>query len=330
MSQESRQDQILKLFRSRPGVFVSGAEMSRVLGVSRTAVWKQIEQLRFLGYHIEAVTARGYRLHTSPDLLLPVELQVGLKTEVVGRELIYFAETDSTNDRAHELAKDGAAEGTVVVADAQQAGKGRLGRRWESPAGVNLYLSIILRPPIAPRHATQLTFLSAAAVARTITQVTGLTPTVKWPNDVLLEGRKVAGLLNELDAETERIRYLILGVGVNINMRQEQFPDDLRYPATSLALASGSEVSRLLFARTLLQQLDAFYGQYRTQGFRPILQAWQEYFVLTGQLVEVDCQGRVVCGRVTGLDDDGALLLRLADGRQERVLAGDVRPLVED
>jgi BirA family transcriptional regulator, biotin operon repressor / biotin---[acetyl-CoA-carboxylase] ligase len=327
MSQQSRQDQILMLFRQQPDVFVSGAEMSRTLGVSRTAVWKYIEQLRTLGYQIEAVTARGYRLRTSPDLLLPAELQDGLQTEIVGREMVYFADTDSTNDRAHALAKDGAAEGTVVIAEAQQAGKGRLGRRWTSPAGVNLYASVILRPPIAPRHAPQLTFLSAAAVAWTIAETTGLSPTVKWPNDVLLDGRKVAGLLNELDAETERIRYLILGVGVNINMQAEQFPEDLRYPASSLAMACGTEVSRLRFTRTLLEQLDRLYSQYRREGFAPIMQAWQEYFVLTGQQVEVDCQGRLLRGRVVGLDEDGALLLQLDEGRQERVLAGDVRPL---
>ena len=215
----------------------------------------------------------------------------------------------------------------MVIADCQQAGKGRLGRRWESPAGVNLYASVILRPPIAPRHAPQLTFLSAAAVARTIGEITGLEPTVKWPNDILLEGRKVAGLLNELDAETERVRYLILGIGVNVNMRAEQFPADLRYPASSLALATGGEVSRLSFTRTLLGHLDRLYGQYRLQGCDPILQAWQEYFALTGQEVEVDCQGRLLRGLVTGLDHDGALLLQLADGRQERVLAGDVRPM---
>lgn len=315
------------LFHQQPDAFVSGAEMSRALGVSRTAVWKYIEQLRALGYQIDAVTARGYRLRTSPDLLLPTELQVGLQTQIIGREIIYFTETDSTNDRAHALAKDGAAEGTVVIAEAQQAGKGRLGRRWTSPAGVNLYASIILRPPIAPRHAPQLTFLSAAAVARAVTEITGLTPTVKWPNDVLLDGSKVAGLLNELDAETERIHYLILGVGVNVNMQAEQFPEDLRYPASSLALACGGEVSRMLFTRTLLEQLDRLYSQYRREGFEPIMQAWQEYFVLTGVQVEVDCQGRLLRGRVVGLDEDGALLLKLADGRQERVLAGDVRPL---
>ena len=329
MSQKNRQDQILKLFRQHPGAFVSGAEISRALGVSRTAVWKQVEHLRSLGYRIEAVTARGYRLHESPDLLLPAELQIDLNTEIVGRKLIYFAETDSTNDRAHELAKGGAVEGTVVIADAQRAGKGRMGRRWESPAGVNLYASVILRPPIAPRHAPQLTFLSAAAVARAIAEVTDLKPTVKWPNDVLLEGRKVAGLLNELDAETERIHYLVLGIGVNVNMRQEQFPDDLRYPASSLALACGGELPRLLFARTLLNQLDLLYGEYRKQGFAPILQAWQKHFTLTGKAVEVDCQGRMLRGKVAGLDDDGALLLQLTDGRTERVLAGDVRPIAD-
>jgi BirA family biotin operon repressor/biotin-[acetyl-CoA-carboxylase] ligase len=327
MSQQSRQEQILMLFHRQPDSFVSGAEMSRSLGVSRTAVWKHIEQLRNLGYQIEAVTARGYRLRTSPDLLLPAELQAGLQTQIIGREMVYFADTDSTNDRAHALARDGAAEGTVVIAESQQAGKGRLGRRWTSPAGVNLYASIILRPPIAPRHAPQLTFLSAAAVVRAIAEITGLTPTVKWPNDVLLDGCKVAGLLNELDAETERIRYLILGVGVNVNMQAEQFPDDLRYPASSLAMACGGEVSRLLFTRTLLEQIDRLYSQYQREGFEPIMQAWQEYFILTGQRVEVDCQGRLLRGQVLGLDEDGALLLRLDDGRQERVLAGDVRPL---
>lgn len=315
------------LFRQKPDAFVSGAEMSRVLGVSRTAVWKHIEQLRTLGYQIEAVTARGYRLRTSPDLLLPAELKAGLKTEIVGRELVYFTDTDSTNDRAHALAKDGAAEGTVIIAEAQEAGKGRLGRHWTSPAGVNLYASIILRPPIAPRYASQLTFLSAAAVARTIAEITELTPTVKWPNDVLIDGCKVAGLLNELDAETERIRYLILGVGVNVNMKAEQFPDDLRYPASSLAIASGGEVSRLVFTRTLLEHLDHLYSQYRHEGFKPIMQAWQDFFVLTGRQVEVDCQGRLLQGQVVGLDEDGALLLQTAGGRQERVLAGDVRPL---
>lgn len=327
MSRQPVDEQILRLFHDHAGEFLSGERISRELGVSRTAVWKRIGRLRDLGYRIEAVTSRGYRLSAAPDLLHPGQLKAGLGTELVGREVIYFPETDSTNIRAHDLARAGAVEGTVVVADRQSAGRGRLGRRWESPPGVNLYASVVLRPTIPPRHAAQLTFLSAAAVARCVEESTGLRPTVKWPNDVLLGGRKVAGLLNELDAETERIHYLILGIGVNLNMRADQFPADLRYPATSLAIETGRTVERLAFTRLLLGHLDRLYREYRARGFAPVLEAWQAFFDLVGRPVEVDCQEYRISGQVLGLDADGALVLRLAGGMEQRVLSGDVRPL---
>ncbi len=327
MSRQPVDEQILRLFYDHAGEFLSGEQISRELGVSRTAVWKRIGRLRALGYRIEAVTSRGYRLASSPDILHPAQLKTGLDTELIGREVVYFPATDSTNIRAHELARAGAVEGTVVVADRQSAGKGRLGRRWESPPGVNLYASVVLRPTIAPRHATQLTFLSAAAVARSVAEITGLQPTVKWPNDVLLGGRKVAGLLNELDAETERIHYLILGIGVNLNMKADQFPADLRYPATSLAIETGRAVERLAFTRLLLGHLDRLYRVYRARGFAAVLEAWQAFFDLVGRTVEVDCQEYRIRGQVIGLDADGALLLRLANGTEQRVLSGDVRPL---
>jgi BirA family biotin operon repressor/biotin-[acetyl-CoA-carboxylase] ligase len=327
MSRQSLDEQILRLFHDHPGEFLSGERISRELGVSRTAVWKRISRLRDLGYRIEAVTSRGYRLSAVPDILHPGQLKAGLDTELVGRDVIYFSETDSTNIRAHDLARAGASEGTVVVADRQSAGKGRLGRRWESPSGVNLYASVVLRPTIPPRHAAQLTFLSAAAVARCVHEISGLRPTVKWPNDVLLGGRKVAGLLNELDAETERIHYLILGIGVNLNMRADQFPADLRYPATSLAIEMGRTVERPAFARLLFEHLDRLYREYRVRGFAPVLEAWQAFFDLVGRPVEVDCLEYRLTGQVLGLDADGALVLRLADGKEQRVLSGDVRPL---
>lgn len=318
---------ILALFRRAGDGFVSGAQISRALGVSRTAIWKKIEQLRLLGYAIEAVPSKGYRLQDSPDLLLAAEVQAELGTERIGRSVKYYAETDSTNLRAHEFGKAGAAEGTVVLADCQTSGRGRLGRKWCSPAGVNLYASVLVRPPVAPRYASQMTFLSAAAVARAVAEIGGLKATVKWPNDVLVGGRKVAGLLNELDAETERIHYLVLGIGVNLNMQADQFPDDLRYPATSLFLETGRKISRLEFVRCLLRHLDGLYAEYLARGFEPVLAVWQEYFELIGCMVEVDYQDRRVVGRVKGLDSDGALLLDLTDGDRERVLAGDVRPL---
>lgn len=321
------QEKILDLFRDGSGDYLSGEQISRALGVSRTAVWKHISHLRDLGYGIEAATSRGYRLVTTPDALIPAEIRADLGTLRIGGEIVFLAETDSTNLRAHGLGEGGAAEGAVVIADSQSAGKGRMGRQWISPPGVNLYVSILLRPPILPWHAPQLTFLSALATARALEEVGEIPASVKWPNDVLLGGKKVAGLLNEMSAETEGIHYVILGIGVNLNMKAEQFPADLRYPATSVALQKGAPVSRLAFTRALLRHLDALYDLYLERGFSPIIQAWEALFELAGSEVEVDFQSHQVRGVVQGLDEDGALLLRHADGSIERVLAGDVRPV---
>ncbi len=327
MANKVAQEEILRLFRSSPGGYLSGEEISQGLGVSRTAVWKQIRQLRELGYTIEAVPSKGYRLAGSPDNLLPSEIQAGLETRRVGCEVVYFDETDSTNLRAHELGNAGHPDGAVVIADRQSAGKGRLGRQWASPPGVNLYTSVLLRPDILPFMAPQLTFVSAVAVARAIRDTSGLDPRVKWPNDVLLSGKKVAGLLNEMHAETEGIHYVILGIGVNLNMSADQFPGDLRYPATSLAIEKGATVSRAAFARTLYRELDRLYDRYLTEGVAPIIREWEGLCDLVGREVEVDCQQRIIRGRVTGLDEDGALLVQTAEGSEERILAGDVRPL---
>ena len=325
MSAESHAE-ILRLLKETAGGYLSSARLSAQLGISRAAIWKQIVALREQGYAINATPSKGYHLAASPDRLFSEEIQDGLKTAIVGSEIVYFAETDSTNHRAALLAEGGARDGTVIVAEAQSAGKGRLGRRWTSPAGVNLYLSIILRPAIAPRAAPLLTFLSSLATARTIELETGLRPTVKWPNDVLLGGCKVAGLLNEMNAETERVNYVILGIGVNLNMTQEQFPDDLRYPATSLALALQHPVDRVRFCRRLLSEIDSLYRNYPA-GQDTILAGWLAYFDLQGKKVTVEEPSRSIVGTVTGIAADGALLLSLENGDSERILAGDVRPL---
>lgn len=320
-------DKILELFRDRPDAFVSGAEVCRELGISRTAVWKHISQLRINGYEIEAMPSRGYRLVSLPDQLFPAEVKAGLQTRCVGREIVYFDQTDSTNEQARSLADSGAVEGTVVIADTQSGGKGRLGRTWSSPAGVNLYLSVILRPNISPRFATQMTFLSAIAVAQAIESVGSFIPQLKWPNDVLLGENKVAGLLNELNAETEQVHYLVLGIGVNLNMTTEQFPPDLRTPATSLLLDGGVPISRRLFTQNLLQSLDRLYTSYLQSGFKAVKEEWESRCHMIGQWVEVDNQNSLQVGQVSGVDETGALLLALTGGVTERVLAGDIRLL---
>ena len=316
--------QILELFREKQGGLVSGEELSGALQVSRTAVWKHIKSLKELGYRIEAVPSQGYRLVSSPDLLIPAEIAAGLKSARIGRDIICFRETDSTNQVAFKLAEEGAEEGTVVVAEAQRRGKGRLGRRWESPAGVNLYCSIVLRPPILPIKAAQLTFLSTVAVARAIAATTSLRAFIKWPNDLLIDGRKVAGLLNEMSAETEKVNFVVLGIGVNINMHLVQFPAGLRHPATSLLLEGNRPVSRLAFTQALLEALDALYDTYLLHGYGPVRDEWLARCNFIGRQVRISFQEKELGGTAEGIDENGALLVRLADGKIERVLAGDV------
>ena len=320
-------DKILELFRNQPDDYVSGADVCQELGISRTAVWKHIHHLRDNGYEIDAIPSRGYRLVSLPDLLLPAEVKAGLQTRCIGREIVYFDQTDSTNEQARKLADDGVAEGTVVIADTQIGGKGRLGRNWSSPAGVNLYLSVILRPNISPRFATQMTFLSAIAVAQAIETTGSFAPQLKWPNDVMLGGRKVAGLLNELNAETEQVHYLVLGIGVNLNMTAEQFPPDLRTPATSLLLDGGNVVSRRQFTQALLTSLDQLYTSYLHSGFKAVKEEWEQRCHMIDKWVEVDCQNSLKIGQVSGVDETGALLLSMSGGVTEKILAGDVRLL---
>lgn len=318
---------ILRLFREQDG-FVSGEQISRTLNVSRTAVWKHISALREAGYVVEAIPSRGYRLVSSPDLFSVAEISAQLTTSVMGKCLVCLDETVSTNAYAFRLAEEGAAEGTVVIADAQSGGKGRLGRIWSSPPGVNLYCSVVLRPSVKPYEAPQLTFLSAVAVARAIEQTTGLKPEIKWPNDVLLAGKKAAGLLNEMSAETDGINFVILGLGVNLNMSTGQFPPDLRCPATSLMIETGHPVGRVHFATQMLKELDTLYADFLRHGFFRVREEWQQRCNAHGREVAVS-NGEVMVaqGLFSGIDGDGALLVRLADGSIERILSGDVKVL---
>ncbi len=323
-------DQILSLFRRNPGAFVSGQEICQALNISRAAVWKQVELLRELGFEIEAQRSRGYRLCGGPDLLVAGELMSGLQTRRVGRALHCLDEVDSTNVRARQLAEEGAQDGTVIIADRQSAGRGRLGRRWESPTGVNLYCSILLRPQIPVQQAPQLTFLTAVAVAESLQHLYNLAARVKWPNDLLVSGRKIAGLLNEMSAETEQIHFVILGIGVNLNMTADQFPAELNYPATSVQLETGQPVARGAFVRELLLRFDGYYSEFLAEGFAPIRRRWEGLCDLMNARVQIDQGAGALQGTVVGLDADGALCLQLESGRVERILAGDVRPLGQD
>ena len=304
---------------------VSGTDLAEQLNISRAAVWARIEELRRVGYEIEAGPHFGYRLVNAPDALHADDLLARLgKTRVIGRDIRVFEQTTSTNDVIEKLARDGVREGAVVFAEAQTRGRGRLGRRWISPGRKGLWFSILLRPALRPQEATQLTVASATALRRAIESATGLPPEIKWPNDILVGGKKVAGILTELSAELDRVRYVILGIGVDVNLGAAEFPPDLRKLATSLKIESGRAISRAELATVILRELDADYARIGDGGFAKVADEWEAHCQTIGRNVTIQIGERKIRGRAESLNDDGALLLRTEHGHLERIIGGDV------
>ncbi len=292
--------------------------------VSRTAVWKRMKRLRAIGYEIEGSTRSGYRLTQSPDLLTPSEIKPLLKTKWMGKRIHHFQTIDSTNSKAYQLALSGAEEGEVVVSESQEKGRGRLGRQWFSPPSLNLYLSVILRPRIPPHQAPLITLMAAVATADAIRKFSGLPPLIKWPNDILLRDRKVAGLLNEIHSEMDRVHFVILGIGVNLNMDEQQFSKEIRSIATSLKIEMGQTVSRKDFLESLLLELESWYSIFLKEGWAVVLNAWRERADIKGRKVKVTSFGETVVGTAIDVDSDGALILETEGGKQKKVMAGDV------
>jgi BirA family transcriptional regulator, biotin operon repressor / biotin---[acetyl-CoA-carboxylase] ligase len=317
--------QILNALRADLDVAVSGAELSQKLHVSRAAIWARVEELRSLGYDIEASPHRGYRLLSAPDVLHADDLISRLgQTQVVGRDIRVFQETTSTNDVIEKLAHDGVKEGVVVFAESQTRGRGRLGRKWISPGRRGLWFSVLLRPDLRPQEATRLTVASATALRRAIESLTGLKPDIKWPNDILIHGKKVAGILTELSAELDRVKYVVLGIGVDVNLNQADFPAELRKVATSLKAELGRLVSRPELAVAILRELDHDYGRIGSDQFAALADEWEEHGTTIGHDVIVRTGGRQIRGRAESLGEDGELLLRTDHGHLERIIGGDV------
>ena len=304
---------------------VSGTELADKLGVSRAAVWARIEEWRSLGYDIEASPHTGYRLVSAPDVLHADDLLSRLgRTRVVGRDIRVFQETTSTNDIIEKLARDGVKEGVAVFSESQTKGRGRLGRKWISPARKGLLFSLLLRPKLPPQAVTQLTIASATALARAICSAAGLDAEIKWPNDVLVRGRKVAGILTEMKAEPDAVNYVTLGIGVNVNLTASEFPSDLRRIATSLRAEAGEAMDRAELAVEILRELDRDYARICGGQFEAVADEWEEQCKTIGRDVAIQIGDRRIQGRAESLDSDGALLVRTQHGRLERIVGGDV------
>ena len=318
---------VLAALRRAGGRPCSGERLSENQGVSRAQVWKDVQTLRARGYTIEAVRGEGYRLVAVPDRLYPEEIACGLRTRWLAHTIHHFEQTDSTNRVALDLAREGAPHGTAVVAEAQTAGRGRLGRSFFSPAGANLYTSLVLRPEITTDAAPAFILASAVAVAETVAAFVDEPGAVeiKWPNDVLIEGLKTCGILMELSAEANRVAWLVLGIGVNLNFDPARFPEEFRRTATSLCAHRSGPVERVPFARRLYENLETTLEICEREGLTGVLPRFETRFRMRGRSVRVrDLDGGTRVGTVAGIANDGALLLVREGGDPERILAGDV------
>lgn len=316
---------VLQALKDRPGHWVSGETLSEILQVSRTAVWKQIRALVASGYQIEAAPKKGYRLISQADLLSADEVVPGLRTQRFGRrDYFYFRETDSTNNQARLLASQGYPEGTVVVAEMQTAGRGRRGRSWYSPSGRGIYVSIILRPVLPLKEISRITLATALAAAETLETQLALEPKIKWPNDLLVNGRKIAGILSEAVTDIDGIEYIVVGIGLNINNLGRDFPADFRMAATSAQLETDRPVSRVQVLRELLWQLEGRYEQVLAGDFHPVLERVRELSLVIGQEVRLETVSGCLEGRALDIDESGFLLVCDRDGDIHTIMSGEV------
>lgn len=315
---------LLGLLRTRSPEYVSSEQVCKSLGVTRAAVWKHVQSLRAAGYEIEALPHHGYRLLAVPDRLYPEEIAWGLKTAVYGREVHYFDRVDSTNSAARELARRGAPDGTLVVGEEQTGGRGRLARGWFSPAGGGVWCSLIIRPPLLPSEVAPVTLLCAVAVRRAIQKVTGLDVQIKWPNDLLLEGRKVCGILTEMSAEMEKVNYIIIGMGLNVNIKPEDFPEELRDLAGSLLAAGGREYSRCRLLQCYLEQMEELVALWMKHGLEDILAEWKQHCLTLGRQVVVSTVRERFAGVAVDVGSQGELVVEDRQGVCRTFWAGEV------
>jgi BirA family biotin operon repressor/biotin-[acetyl-CoA-carboxylase] ligase len=317
-------ERILRALLDSSTEFVSGQSLATELGISRPAIWRHMAALKGQGYQLESVTGQGYRLLHRPDVLSKEEIACRLETESFGRALRLLDEVGSTNDEAKAWAMGGCPEGAAVVADMQTGGRGRRGRTWASPAGKGIYVSVVLRPKVAPATLGQLSLLMALATARAIRESTSLAVRTKWPNDVWVGGRKVAGILLEADADLEEVRSAVVGIGINVSLSAEDLPAQVRRTATSLNQAAGRAIPRAPLVCAVLRQMETIYRQFASGRVESLLDEYRALDACLGRPVTVEVGRQSLQGTAERIGDGGELILRMANGGTRAFVAGDV------
>ena len=321
MKEYEAKKEILRLFYGDEGEYLSGEDISNKLGFSRAGVWKYISKLREAGYVIDAVPHLGYRLKSAPDKLYGYDISSGIRSGIFCQEPIFHIETtSSTNEKAYELAEKGAPEGAIVIAEGQTGGKGRMGRKWVSPKKGGVYMSVILRPKMDLDEIPSVTLIAGTAIIDAIEKACGIKAGMKWPNDIMIEGKKVCGVLTEIKAQPDMVDFLVLGIGVNVNTPEDKLPPE----ATSLKAHTDKDISRVAFVRELLFSLDKTYSLFKNKGFKALRSKCREKSVVLGSRVKIMEHNRSTEGLAEDIDDKGALILKSDSGKTQRIFSGDV------
>lgn len=327
---------VLKMLKESNEEYVSGEAISGLLNVSRTAIWKYVNELKEEGYAIESSSKKGYKLVNSVDILNEYEIGCNLKTDIFGRKIYCFPVIDSTNNYAKKLAYENCAEGIVVVAEKQTSGRGRLGRTWDSMSGKGIWMSIVLRPSIGPEDVQIITLAASVAVVRAIASATGIRTGIKWPNDIVLDGKKVCGILTEMNSEMERVNFIVLGIGINVNHQIDDFGKELSNSAVSLrAYAQGQFSSfgkneevpafnRSEIIQNVLYELEIIYNKIKNNLTAEIIEEWKKYSVTLGKRVKITSRREEYEGVARDVTNDGKLVVEGIDGAIHEVVSGEV------
>ena len=316
---------ILETLKNNTKSYVSGEELSNTIGVTRAAIWKHIKQLKEEGYEIEAISRKGYKLVGESEILDSKALEIEMKESQYFSKIIHFNTIDSTSNKAKQMAYQGAAEGTVVISEEQTGGRGRLGRQWMSPKGTGIWMSIILKPQIEPQEATKITQVAAAAVALAIRNLTGCKPGIKWPNDVILGGKKVCGILTEMGGELNSVNYVIVGIGINVNMHNKDFPEDLLETATSLMEFCGKTFSRKLLVINILREFEELYLDFTiNNNINKSVSICRDLSVTLGNQVKIIQRGNEMLGEALDITENGELIIKNSEGKIQNIMSGEV------
>ena len=303
--------------------YVSGQELCTKLGVSRTAVWKVMNQLKEEGYKIEAVSHKGYRIVSYPDKITAEEVASRLKTTWAGRNIAFLERVDSTNNYAKKIAEDGAPSGTLVITEDQYGGRGRRGRTWVNPPGSSIAMTLVVRPELAPNHASMMTLVMGIAIAKACKKTAGVETKIKWPNDVIVDGKKICGILTEMSADPDRIHYVVIGAGINVNI--QSFSEEIKEVATSLQMVTGKRLHRADLISSCMEEFEKCYEKFiQTEDLSLLLEEYHNLLVNKDQKVCVLDPGGEYTGTALGIDKNGELIVRKDNGEVTLVYAGEV------